>query len=214
VAQGLVVMTDYVLLVPVAYTLAAKYHITNEAIIGALCIPVGVGNIVGSTYAGRLSDYMVVSWRKRRGGVWVPEDRLRATTFGGLVLAPLSIIGSGVVTQFCDDSPAMMLLNFFCLFLNGVGVSIVFNPGNAYLVDILHSRSAEVTAANMACRNLLVAAAVGFILPSINTFGIFITFTGTAIISWIGYGCMLAVLHYGGHMRDWVDLDFSTAATN
>ena len=24
---------------------AAKYHITNEAIVGALCIPVGIGNI-------------------------------------------------------------------------------------------------------------------------------------------------------------------------
>lgn len=77
---------------------------------------------VGSTYAGRLSDHLVVSWRKKRGGVWVPEDRLRATTFGGLVLAPLSIIGSGLVTEFADDSLNMMLLNFFFLFLNGVGV--------------------------------------------------------------------------------------------
>lgn len=213
-SQGLVVLTDYVLLVPIAYTIAAKYDITNEAVIGALCIPVGIGNIVGSTYAGRLSDQLVIAWRERRGGVWVPEDRLRATTFGGLVLAPLSIIGSGVITQFADASLAMLLLNFFCLFLNGIGVSAVFNPGNAYLVDILHSRSAEVTAANMACRNLVVAAAVGFILPSINNYGIFATFTGTAVISWIGYGCVLAVMYWGGPMRAWLDLGFSTAANN
>ncbi|KIP04582.1 hypothetical protein PHLGIDRAFT_120572 [Phlebiopsis gigantea 11061_1 CR5-6] len=213
-SQGLVVLTDYVLLVPIAYTLAAKYHITNEAIIGALCIPVGIGNIIGSMSAGRLSDHLVVSWRKRRGGVWCPEDRLRATTLGGIVLAPLSIIGSGIITQYCDDSLPMMFLNFFCLFVNGIGVSAVFNPGNAYLVDILHSRSAEVTAANMACRNLVVALSVGLILPSINTFGIFWSFTGTAAIAWFGYGFVLAVLRYGEQMRAWVDLGFSTAATN
>ena len=79
--------------------------------------------LVGSTSAGRLSDYMVISWRKRRG-FWCPEDRLRATTFGGVVLAPMSIIGSGIVTQFCDATTGMMVLNFFCLFLNGVGVSL------------------------------------------------------------------------------------------
>ncbi len=81
----------------------------------------------------------------------------------------------------------------------------MFNPSNAYLVDILHSRSAEVTAANMyvsvnylligpplssqhrACRNLVVALSVGFIIPSLNTFGIAITFAGAAVISWIGF---------------------------
>ncbi|GJE88177.1 MFS general substrate transporter [Phanerochaete sordida] len=214
ISQGLVVLTDYALLVPIAYTIAAKYHITNEAVIGALCIPVGVGNIVGSTYIGRLSDAIVVAMREKRGGVWVPEDRLRATAFGGLVLAPLSVVASGAVTQYADDGMWMMLLNFFCLFLNGFGVAAVFQPGNAYLVDILHSRSAEVTAANMACRNLVVAATVGFILPSINNFGIFATFTGSAVCAWIGYGLVVLVLHYGGRMRDWVDLGFSTSASN
>ncbi|GJE88176.1 MFS general substrate transporter [Phanerochaete sordida] len=213
-SQGLVVLTDYVLLVPIAYTIAAKYHITNEAVIGALCIPVGIGNIIGSTVVGRLSDSIVVSMREKRGGVWVPEDRLRATTLGGLVLAPLSVIASGVITQFANDGVWMMLLNFVCLFLNGAGVSAIFNPGNAYLVDILHSRSAEVTAANMACRNLVIAAAVGFILPSINNFGIFATFSASAVVAWIGYGCVVAVLQYGGRMRAWIDLGFSTAANN
>ena len=81
----------------------------------------------------------------------------------------------------------------------------MFNPGNAYLVDILHSRSAEVTAANMwvfspflggfnltfrtrAARNLVVALSVGLILPSLNVFGLLTTFIGSALIAWIGFG--------------------------
>lgn len=48
-----------------------------------------------------------------------------------------------------------------------------------------------------ACRNLVVAMAVGFILPSINTFGIFTAFTGTAVIAWLGYGCVVHTLGLG-----------------
>lgn len=33
------------LLTPIAYTMGVKYGITNEAILGAICIPVGVGNV-------------------------------------------------------------------------------------------------------------------------------------------------------------------------
>lgn len=64
--------------------------------------------------------------REKRGGVWVPEDRLRATAIGGLVLAPLSVIASGVITQFANDGVWMMLMNFVCLFLNGAGVSVLY----------------------------------------------------------------------------------------
>ncbi|KAJ3518364.1 hypothetical protein NM688_g9448 [Phlebia brevispora] len=213
-SEGLVVITDYVLLTPIAYTLAAKYNITNEALIGALCIPVGMGNIIGSNFAGRLSDRMLISWRKYRGGVWVPEDRLRATISGGLIFAPCSIIASGIITQYMESNTVNMIINFVCLFFNGIGVSVLFNPSNAYLVDILHSRSAEVTAANMACRNLVVALSVGFIIPSLNTFGIAATFTIAAVIAWIGFGFTVAVIRYGDRMRAFVDLGFSTLEDN
>ncbi|KAI0694205.1 major facilitator superfamily domain-containing protein [Cytidiella melzeri] len=208
-AQGCVVITDYVLLVPIAYTFGKKYGITNEAIIGALCIPVGVGNILGSTLAGRYSDRLVVSLRNRRGGVWVPEDRLRATLLGGIILAPFSILVSGMATQFLNGNLSI-IINFVCFVFNGIGVSVVFNPANAYLVDILHHRSAEVTSANMAMRCVIVALLVGTILPSLETFGVAITFAGAAAISWLGYGLICLVILYGDRMRAWMDLGFST----
>lgn len=45
-----------------------------------------------------------------------------------------------------------------------------------------------------ACRNLVIAAAVGFILPSINNLGIFATFTASAVAAWIGYGSVTSML--------------------
>ncbi|KAI0341463.1 MFS general substrate transporter [Trametopsis cervina] len=212
-AQGFVVITDYALLIPIAYTFGAKYGITNEAIIGALCIPVGLGNIIGSTGAGRYSDRLIVSLRKSRGGVWIPEDRLRATLFGGIVLTPLSILVSGIATQFMEGRVSM-IINFVCLVANGLGVSIVFNPANAYLVDILHHQSAQVTSANMAVRCVVIAFFVGFIMPSLEAFGVAITFAGAAVLSWLGYGLIILVILYGGRMRAWVNLGFTDQQPN
>ncbi|OJA10107.1 hypothetical protein AZE42_13385, partial [Rhizopogon vesiculosus] len=77
-ASSLVLISDYVLLIPLAYTIGVRYGITNEAIIGACFLPNGLGNFLGSPVAGYMSDILVRKWRARRKGVWYPEDRLRA----------------------------------------------------------------------------------------------------------------------------------------
>jgi len=52
----------------------------------------------GALVAGPLSDIVVKRWREKRRGVWCPEDRLRATWIGGLIMVPLSIGASGLIT--------------------------------------------------------------------------------------------------------------------
>jgi MFS family permease len=44
VAQAFLLTSDYVLLVPMAYTIGIRYGIANEAIIGACFLPNGLGN--------------------------------------------------------------------------------------------------------------------------------------------------------------------------
>lgn len=63
----------------------------------------------------------MIKWRKRRGGEWVPEDRLRTTLSGALVWVPLSTLTSGLVTAYVDGTPGIVI-NLVCLFVNGVGV--------------------------------------------------------------------------------------------
>ena len=95
----------------------------------------------------------------------MPEDRLRATFGGALLLAPLSVLFSGLITQFVDGKVGLVL-NLICLFLNGFGVravqcdsiipylsffvqvDVVLSPSAAYCVDAVHARSAETMAAN------------------------------------------------------------------
>jgi hypothetical protein len=76
---------------------------------------------VGALLAGRISDEIIIKWRRKRGGVWYPEDRLRAAYLGGLVFAPLSVLGCGFMTEFIEGRAGLML-NLIFLFMNGLGV--------------------------------------------------------------------------------------------
>ncbi|KAG1749491.1 major facilitator superfamily domain-containing protein [Suillus lakei] len=212
-ASTLVLITDYVLLVPLAYTIGVRYGITNEAIIGACFLPNGLGNFIGAPIAGRLSDIVVRRWREKRKGVWFPEDRLRATWIGGLVVVPLSIGASGLITTYVGG-PVGLWLNLLCLYMNGMGVDFVFNPIGSYNVDVAHSRSAEATAASAAIRSLILSAATALVIPSIERIGVAWTDIIAAVLALIGQGIIFLTIRYGDRMRASVDVGLSTTENN
>ena len=76
--------------------------------------------LVGAPLAGRLSDRIVVYYRKKRGS-WYPEDRLRATLPSALTLVPLSVLTFGLLTEYVPGTLGLVL-NLICLFVNGLGV--------------------------------------------------------------------------------------------
>ncbi|KAF9265953.1 MFS general substrate transporter [Marasmius fiardii PR-910] len=208
-----ILLTDYVLLLPLPYTIAERYGITNQALIGLLYVPIGVGNLVGAPFAGWLSDQVLKKMLRKRGGVWCPEDRLRPTIMGAAVFVPLSVLGVGLITHYVSG-PVGLILNMICFFFNGFGVDMVLSPCSAYIVDIMHSRSAESVAANNGLRSLLMAIGVSAIAPSINHVGILWTNIISALIAWAGFGLLWTVIQYGERMRNWVDVGYSTADTN
>ncbi|EKM83282.1 hypothetical protein AGABI1DRAFT_69563 [Agaricus bisporus var. burnettii JB137-S8] len=117
----LVLQCDFVLLVPLAYTIGSRYGITNETIIGALFLPCGIGNTIGAPLSGWLSDLVLVRGMKKRG-YWYPEDRLRATLFG--LFLPVAVISSALITRYVPG-PLGLVGNLACLFFTGVAVSVV-----------------------------------------------------------------------------------------
>ncbi|KAJ7076880.1 MFS general substrate transporter [Mycena belliarum] len=212
IAGATVLYTDYALLVPIAYTIGERYNIKNEAIIGALFFPMGVGNIIGAPLAGMLSDRIVIKWRKRRGGVWVPEDRLRATLFGAATFVPISVVFCGLVTHYVEGRIGLTL-NLIGFFFNGLGVDLVLSPSSAYLVDVMHSRSAEIMAAGVGLRSLFLSIAISGILPSISYFGVVITNTVVGLLAWGGFILLWLTIKYGDAMRAYIDVGYSTAQT-
>jgi hypothetical protein len=117
----------------------ARYEIRNEAVLAIFFSTAGLGNIresvslkpnrisqyppVGAAVAGRLSDHVIIKWRKLRMGKWVPEDRLRAALLATGVLIPVPILASGVVTKYVPGTLGMGI-NLACLFITGVGVRL------------------------------------------------------------------------------------------
>ncbi|KAF9528274.1 major facilitator superfamily domain-containing protein [Crepidotus variabilis] len=180
------ILSDYVLQIPIAYTIGAKYGITNEALIGACFIPAGLGNVLGSIYLGRLSDKKNIQWRAKRNGTWCAEDRLRATIPGALFYIPLSTVLSGIFVTYVAG-PVGLTLNLLCLFLNGFGVDGVLGPSAAYFVDSMHSRSAEAMAAYTGFRQVLTALSVSLIIPMVEKYGVLVTDTSSALLAWVGW---------------------------
>ncbi|THH29013.1 hypothetical protein EUX98_g5171 [Antrodiella citrinella] len=213
VAGTMNLISDFFLVTPVAFTVAKKYNISNQAVIGALLIPDGLGSMVGAPITGYLSDRIVARRRKARGGVWVPEDRLRGLHFSSFFLIPASLLIAGWATTYVDG-PFGLSINLFCLFINGFGVDSVFTTISAYGVDILHDRSAEVTAGMMAYRGTVVSLALTGLLPSIETIGLLPTYAITAGFSWVGATIVLCVIWYGDRLRAYVDIGFSTVENN
>jgi len=204
-------MVIYVLMVSLPYTIGLRYHITNEAIVGACFLPVGIGGIIGSAIVGRVSDHTVIKWRRKRKGVWYPEDRLRAAVIPFAVLLPLSVLGFGLVNRLVDGNVGIML-SLVCLFFSGGGVNMTFAACTTYLVDVMQSRrSSEVLAAINLMYSLLAAMTVAVSLPMIDAYGVAVSSALLAALIWISYGGLYYIIKYGDQMRAWVDIGFSTA---
>ncbi|KAG1750072.1 major facilitator superfamily domain-containing protein [Suillus lakei] len=206
-ANASAMVTEYVLLIPIAYTIGARYHISNEALIGACFLPSGLGNFIASPIAGRLSDAMIEKWKTRRKGIWVPEDRLRVVLVGGLFV-PLSVFLSGLITTYIAG-PSGLVLNLLCFFMNGIGVDFVLTPIGSYNVDVLQSRSAEVIAAVTAFRAIILAPVTAAVFPSIETLGLVATNGIATVIAILGYGLIALTVRYGDRMRAWVDVGYT-----
>jgi len=206
-------LSFYVLAVPLPYTIGVRYHITNEALIGACYLPAGIGSMVGVAIVGRVSDHIVIKWRKKRKGVWYPEDRLRAAIVPMAVLIPLSLLAFGLVNKLVDGNFGLVL-SLACLFVNGGGVDITFAICAVYLVDVMHSRSSEVLAAiNLLC-SVLAAMSVAVALPMIDAYGAAATYLLCTLLIWISYGVLCYIIKYGDKMRAGIDIVFSTVENN
>ena len=184
---------------------------------------------VGSPLSGWLSDRIVINSKQKRG-YWYPEDRLRTCLYSFSL--PLIVLASGFITTYLPTRTGLVL-NLIFLFINGMGVRVSFfqwiqliylinfsmdqsdfilTPCGAYVVDVLHANSAEVTAAvefvlfiyfsnhlftnaisySSVLRALLLSSFTALLLPLINRYGLLSTNTLVSLlaVSGIGWGIL------------------------
>ncbi|GAA5915376.1 hypothetical protein JCM6882_000236 [Rhodosporidiobolus microsporus] len=198
--SSFVLMSTYTVLVPLSQTVAPRYNITNTAILGCFYLSQGFGNAVASRYTGLYADWTLARWLRKRNGVYVAEDRLKATLIGGGLILPGSVLALGWVLDRVGGKVGLAW-TVILLFVDGVGLMIVLTPCNTYVVDCAGVRSSEAIAVNNACRYVLSAAASAFVLPMIKSIGVGPTNTFAAGIVWLGFGIVLLLIRYGAKMR-------------
>lgn len=203
-AAGALVWNQYSLLTPIRYVLNPRFHLTSPILSGLFYIAPGCGYLLGTFVGGRWADHTVKKWIRKRGGVRVPEDRLKSClAFLGGVIPGCILVYGWTVEKAVGGIPVPVLAMFF----QGVAQLFCFPSLNTYSLDVMQSsgRSAEVVAGNYMFRYFVAALGTGLVLPAIEAIGVGWFSTISAVFLVISGGCVWLSTIYGDKWRQQID---------
>lgn len=201
---GALVWNQYSLLTPIRYVLNPRFHLTSPIQSGLFYIAPGCGYLLGTFMGGRWADHIVKKWIRKRGGVRVPEDRLKSClVFIGIVIPGCMLVYGWTVEKAVGGIPVPVL----AMFLQGVAQLFCFPSLNTYCLDVMQSkgRSAEVVAGNYMFRYVFAALGSGIVLPAVEAIGVGWFSTISALFLVASGLCVWATTIFGDKWRDQVD---------
>lgn len=201
-ASSSLVWNMYSLLTPIRYVLNPRFNLTTPIQSGLFYLAPGCGYILGTFFGGRYADYVTIKWAAKRGGVRVPEDRLRsAIPFMGIVIpACMLIYGWSVEKRFGG-----IALPVIMMFLQGVAQLFCFPSLNTYCLDVMAGNGAEVIAGNYMIRYLFAAVGSAAVLPAIECIGVGWFSTISAAFLAVSGVALIAAVVWGRQWRDKID---------
>lgn len=189
----------YCLLTPIRYVLNPRFNLQTPLLSGLFYLAPGCGYLLGTFMGGRWADYTVKSWIAKRGGVRVPEDRLRsALPFIGLVIPGSMLVYGWAVEKAVGGIPVPVI----AMFVQGVAQLFCFPSLNTYCLDVMPGRGAEVTAANFFVRYLAGCVGTAVVLPAVEGVGIGWFCTITAVFVMVTALGVMAAIRWGEEWRD------------
>ncbi|KAJ5887998.1 hypothetical protein N7495_008039, partial [Penicillium taxi] len=203
-AAGALVWNQYSLLTPIRYVLNPRFHLTSPILSGLFYIAPGCGYLVGTFMGGRWADHTVKKWIRKRGGVRIPEDRLKSClVFLGIAIPGCVLVYGWTVEKAVGGIPVPVL----AMFLQGVAQLFCFPSLNTYCLDVMQAkgRSAEVVAGNYMCRYFFAALGSGVVLPAIEVIGVGWFSTLSAFFLIVSGICVWATTIFGSAWREKVD---------
>lgn len=201
-ASSSLVWNMYSLLTPIRYVLNPRFNLTTPIQSGLFYLAPGCGYILGTFFGGRYADYITRKWTAKRGGVRVPEDRLRSCLpFMGIAI-PFSMLIYGWSVEKKFGGIALPVIMMFC---QGVAQLFCFPSLNTYCLDVNQAHSAEVIAGNYMIRYLFAALGSATVLPAVERIGVgwFSTISAGFLIA--SSLATLSAIIWGQTWRDNVD---------
>lgn len=201
-ASSAVIWNMYGLLTPIRYVLNPRFNLTTPMQSGLFYLAPGTGYLVGTLIGGRYADHVVKRWIKKRGGVRVPEDRLRsALPFMGVIIPGCVLVYGWGVQKEAGGIPLAVVT----LFVQGVAQLFCFPSLNTYCLDVMQGRGAEVIAGNYFVRYLFACAATACVLPAVEGIGVGWFSTITAVFLIASSAGIAATVRWGNDWKQWVD---------
>lgn len=150
---------------------------------GLTYLSIGAGNILGSYFGGRFSDYIYFRANRNSNFPSRPEARLHSCWPGAILI----MIGLGLNGFFVEYRYALSF-TLFSQFLVGLGMANVFTVTSTYLTDLFPSKAASVTACTNFMRNFVSSIVTSFstnLMAAIGPFYLFLTFASLQIVGLI-----------------------------
>ncbi len=201
-ASSALVWNMYSLLTPIRYVLNPRFHLDSPLLSGLFYLAPGCGYLLGTFFGGRWADWTVKRWIKKRGGVRVPEDRLRSCIpFLGVLMPGCILIYGWAVDRAVGGIPVPVIV----LFLQGVGQLFCFPALNTYCLDVMPGLGADVTAANYFVRYLAGCLGTAVVQPAIEGIGVGWFFTISSCLLAASTIGVLATIKWGQEWRERYD---------
>lgn len=183
---------------PIANVMNPRFHLDSPLYSGLFYLAPGMGYLVGSIFGGKWADRYVKKYIKLRGKR-IPEDRLRSTYASFGIVLPASVLVYGWSLQKKKGGIALPVI---ALFFNGMAQTFCFPSINAYSVDCLPSLGGDAIASNYFIRYIAGAIGTGTCIIQIDNIGVGWSNTISAFVLLIGFGTCLALIKYGGVLRE------------
>ncbi|KAH7262315.1 major facilitator superfamily domain-containing protein [Fusarium tricinctum] len=187
----------YSLLTPIRYVLNPRFNLESPLLSGLFYLAPGFGYLAGTFVGGHWADYTVKRWIKKRGGVRIPEDRLRSTLpFMGAIIPGSMLVYGWTVDQEVGGIPVPVI----AMFVQGVAQLFCFPSYNTYCLDVMPGQGAEVAATNFFARYLVGCLASAVVLPAVEVIGIGWFTTISAVFLFLSALATMATVQWG---KDW-----------
>lgn len=167
---------------------------TSQA--GFVQLATGASMLLGTYASGQFSDFTFKSWKFKRGGTVIPEDRLRATWPAILILVTGSLmLGWSLVTALS------WIVSSLGACLTGFGLAGFSTAGSAYLIELFPGSASGIIASANVLRYTLAGIGPLIVAPMQGAVGPGWLWTFLCGLNVAAYSGMVVVMFRGTRYR-------------
>ncbi|KAK1589802.1 major facilitator superfamily transporter [Colletotrichum navitas] len=201
-ACGLLGFNQYGLLGSIRRVINPRFNLTSPLISGLFYLAPGAGLLVGSTIGGRVSDYTVKRYIRKRNGLRLPQDRLNSSLPAVFIVLPAGTLIFGWSLQKEVGGVALPVVSSF---IQGLGLMWSFSGLNTYSAEALPEHRTAVISGKYVIQYMFGAGSIGGVVPMIDAIGVGWSFTITALSALSAGVLLLMISKFASRAQNWVE---------